>query len=155
MADLVFNIAKGSVAQHYQNIDGNNPAASAFILVPIDAGATTDATFRDHDTLSAVLGASTERTTNGWNRKTLTDADLVAFAPDDTNDRVDLDFPDQTWTAVGAGGGATTDVVLGYDTDTAAGTDANIVPDTLHDFIITPDGSDVTLTTPNGFYRAS
>ena len=76
MADLVFNIAKGRVAELYNRVDSNDPANSALIIVPIDRGATTDATFRDHDTLAAVLAASTERTTGGWNRKTLTDADL-------------------------------------------------------------------------------
>ena len=152
MADIVFNIAKGRVAEFYVRVDGNDPANAVFQIVPIDAGATTDATFRDHDALSNVLAAATERTTGGWNRKTLTDTELVAFAPDDTNDRADLDFPDQTWTAVSAG--LTTDLVVSYDSDSTAGTDANQVPCTLHDFAITPDGSDVVAQI-NVFFRAS
>ena len=150
----MFNIAKGRVAELYNRVDSNDPANSAIIIVPIDAGATTDATFRDHDTLAAVLAAATERTTGGWNRKTLTDTDLAALAPDDTNDRMDVDIPDQTWTAVTAG--AVTDLVICYDGDTTAGTDANIIPLTLHDFAITPDGSDVVAQiAATGFYRAS
>ncbi len=40
--------------------------------------------------------------------------------------------------------------------DNTAGTDANIVPGTLHDFAITPDGSDITAQiAAAGFYRAS
>jgi hypothetical protein len=43
-----------------------------------------------------------------------------------------------------------------YDSDTAAGTDANIVPLTQHDFVLVPDGSDITASiAAAGFYRAS
>lgn len=155
MADLVFNIAKGRVAELYNRVDTNDPANSALVIVPVDVGAVTDATLRDFDTLAAILaGGVTERTTGGWSRKTLTDADLSAFAPDDTNDRVDVDIPDQTWTAVTAG--AVTDLIVCYDNDTTAGTDSNLIPLTLHDFPITPDGSDVVAQiNAAGFYRAS
>jgi len=156
MADFVYNISKGRVAEFYFRVDGNDPANSAFIITVFDMGATTDATLRDLDTLQAVIddANSTERTTNGWTRKTLTDTDLVAFAPDDTNDRVDLDIPDQTWTAVSSG--TSTDLVINYDNDTTTGTDTNIVPMTQHDFAITPDGSDVVAQIATaGFFRAS
>jgi hypothetical protein len=153
VADIVFNIAKGRVAELYNRVDSNDPTNSALIIVPVDVGATTDATIRDFDTLAAVLaGGVTERTTGGWNRKTLTDADLSALAVDDTNDRMPLDIADQTWTAVTAG--AVTDLIICYDSDTTAGTDANIVPLTMHDFAITPDGSDVTATIAD-FFRAT
>jgi hypothetical protein len=152
MSDFVFNIAKGRVAELYNRVDSNDPANSALIVVPIDRGATTDATFKDHATLSAVLAAATERTTNGWSRKTLTDTDLAAMTVDNTNDRMPLDTGDLTWTAVSTG--AVTDLVFCYDSDTTAGTDANIVPLTMHAFAITPDGSDVVATVSD-FYRAS
>jgi hypothetical protein len=156
MADFVYNISKGRVAELYNRVDSNDPTNSALVLAVFDMGATTDATLRDLDTLQAVIddANSTERTTNGWTRKTLTDADIVAFAADDTNDRVDLDIPDQTWTAVSSG--ASTDVVICYDSDTTGGTDTNIVPLTQHDFAITPDGSDVVMQVATaGFFRAS
>lgn len=153
MADLVFNIAKGRVAELYNRVDSNDPANSALIVVPVDAGATSDAAMRDFATLAAVLaGGATERTSGGWGRKTLTDADLAAMTVDNTNDRMPLDLPDQTWTAVTAG--AVTDLLICYDPDTTSGTDSSIVPLTCHDFAITPDGSDVTATISD-FYRAS
>ena len=152
MADFVFNIAKGRVAELYNRVQTNDPANSALIIVPVDRGAATDATLRDLDTLSAVLGSVTERSTSGWNRKTITDAGLSALTPDDTNDRMPCDFGDQTWTAVTAGN--VTDLLVCYDSDTTSGTDASIVPLTCHAFAITPDGSDV-LATVNDFYRAS
>lgn len=159
MADFVFNIAKGSVAAYYRNIDGNTPANSAFIILLLAAaGIETDAVLKDTDTVTALVAGTTNEATNtGYARKTLTDVDLVAFAPDDTNDRVDLDIPDQTWTGLlNDGTGAISDFVTSYDNDTTAGTDANLEPCTQHDFPVTPDGSDVTAQIAvAGFFRAS
>jgi len=157
VADFVFNIAKGRVAELYNRVDSNDPANSALIIVILaTSGIESDATLKDLDTLTALVAGTTNEVTNtGYARKVLTDADIVAFAPDDTNDRVDLDIPDQTWTGVGAGDGWN-DFVVCYDNDTTAGTDANIVPLTQHDFVVTPDGSDITAQIATaGFFRAS
>lgn len=157
MADFVYNIAKGRVAELANRVNANDPANSALIVALFNTSAT-DATLKDLDTIAAVeADANTAELTSGTNanyaRKTLTDASSITVTTDDTNDRVDVDVPDQTWTALGAGT-AITDLVFGYDSDTTAGTDANIVPLTQHDFAITPDGSDVTATIAV-FYRAS
>lgn len=157
MANLVFNVALGRVAELYNRVDTNDPANSALvILVLATSGIETDATLRDVDTVTELVAGTTNEVTNsGYARKVLTDADIVAFAPDDTNDRVDLDIPDQTWTGVAAGSGWN-DIVIAYDNDTTGGTDSNIVPLTLHDFVVTPDGSDITAQiAATGFYRAS
>ena len=97
---------------------------------------------QDKDTLTDLVSGTTNEATNtGYARKVLTDTDLTAFAPDDTNDRVDLDFADQTWTSVANDGtGAIGDLVVCYDGDTTGGTDANIEPQTQHDFSVTPSG---------------
>lgn len=155
MADFVFNIAKGRVAELYNRVDSNDPANSALIIVAINRGSATDATLEDYDTLSALLGDVdvAEVTNTNYARKTLTDTDLGAMTVDDTNDRMPLDLGDQTWTGVAAGT-AWTDLVICYDSDTTAGTDANIVPLTNHTFAITPDGSDIVATIAD-FYRAS
>ena len=157
MANLVFNIALGRVAELYNRVDLNDPANSALIIIILaTAGIEADAVLKDVDTVTALVAGTTNEVTNtGYARKTLTDADIVAFAPDDTNERVDLDIPDQTWTGVVAGDGWN-DFVVCYDNDTTTGTDANIVPLTLHDFVLTPDGSDITAQiAATGFYRAS
>ncbi len=82
--------------------------------------------------------------------------DLAALpAPDDTNDRFDIDIADQTWSAVAAGT-AWTDLLVCYDPDTTGGTDSAIIPLTCHDFAVTPDGSDITAQiAAAGFFRAS
>jgi len=156
MSDFVFNIAKGRAAELYNRVDNNDPANSALIIAAIDAFGDTDAAMKDRDDLSALLGGTANEVTNsGYSRKTLTDADIVAFAPDDNNDRVDLDIPDQTFTAVAAGT-AWTDLVICYDSDTTGGTDSNVVPLTNHDFAVTPDGSDIVAQiAAAGFFRAS
>ena len=152
MSDFVFNIAKGRVAELFNRVDSNDPANSAIIVVPVDRGAATDATLKDLDTLSAVLGSVTERTTGGWTRKTLTDANLSAIAVDDTNDWMPATIPAVLWSAVTAG--AVTDLVFCYDSDTTSGTDANIVPLVMSAFPITPDGSDVQANAGD-IFRAS
>ena len=157
MADFVFNVAKGRVAELYNRVDSNDPANSALIIVVLaTSGLESDATLKDKDTLADVVAGTTNEVTNtNYARKTLTDADLSAFAPDDTNDRVDLDIPDQTWTSVAAGDGWSK-LLICYDSDTTAGTDANIVPLCAYDFVVTPDGSSITAQiNASGFFRAS
>lgn len=153
MSNIVFNIAKGRVAELYNRVKSNDPTNAALILVPIEtSGLELDATLIDKDDLAAVLaGTTNEQTTMG--RKTLTDADLAAFpAPDDTNDRMDLSLPTVTWTA--ATGNAISKIAVCYDPDTTGGTDSAIVPLTMFDFAQTPSGADIQMTT-GVFYRAS
>lgn len=159
MADLVFNIAKGRVVEYYNRVKGNDPAASALVIVAIKTtGIEADGTLQDYDDLAALLAAANDEATNaGYARKVLTDADLAALpAPDDTNNRYDITIPNQTWTGVAAVGGAWSALLVCYDADTAAGTDANIIPLTKHDFVVTPDGSDIVAQiAAAGFFRAS
>lgn len=153
MANIVFNIAKGRVGELYNRVKSNDPANSALVIVPIEtAGLETDATLIDADTLAAVLaGTTNEQTTMG--RKVLTDADLAAIpAPDDTNDRGSWALPTMTW--VGATGNAISKLLVCYDSDTTTGTDANIVPLTMFDFVMTPTGADIQAT-GSEFFRAS
>ena len=102
-------------------------------------------------------GLWNEATNTGYARKTLTDASLAALpSPDDTNDRYEVDIPDQTWTGVANDGtGAIAKLLVCYDSDTTGGTDANIVPLTAHDFVKTPNGGDITAEVhASGFFRA-
>jgi hypothetical protein len=146
MADFVFNVSKGRAA-HYATLPA---AADALIVVPIETtGIEADATLIDYDDLAALLaGTSNEQTTMG--RKTITS---VTVTVDDANERVDVDFADQTWAA--ATGNAISALLVCYDPDTGTGTDSSIIPLTKHDFVLTPDGSDVAaLVAASGFYRA-
>ena len=154
MADLVFNIVKGRVAELYNRVDAGDPSTARLFVIPISAGAASDAALRDCADFAAIITAgATELTTGGWNRKTLAAADIAAFAADNTNDRVDLDIADQTWTAVS--GSASTDLVICYAAVTSP-TNNQLVPLTLHDFAVTPNGGDITAQiAAAGFFRAS
>ena len=154
----MFNIAKGAVKGYYDRVDGNDPSNSALVIVAVKAsGIESDGTLQDYDDLATLLAAANDEATNsGYARKVLTDSDLSASSPDDTNNRVDLDIPDQTWSAVASGGGAWGALLVCYDNDTTGGSDSNIVPLTKHDFAVTPDGSDITAQiNAAGFFRAS
>lgn len=152
MADFVFNCSKGRVAEFYNRVDSGDPSTSRIFVIPISAGAVTDATARDCATFADLVTAGvTERTANGWNRKTLTSADLAAMSADNANDRMDLDTADLTWTAVSTD--AVTDLVFCYSSVTSP-TNSQLIPLTQHDFAVTPSGGDITATV-NVFYRAS
>ena len=159
MADQVFNIARGRGVEFYNRVKGNDPANSAFIMVLLKV-AEADATLIDYDDLGALLGAAgnTEADFTNYARKVITDTELAALpAPDDTNNRYDIDMPDQVWTS--AGGAANNDLVkalICYDSDTTGGTDANIIPVAHYDFSITTDGNNLTAqVNAGGFLRAA
>jgi len=170
MADFVFNIARGKLAYYYHAVENSlvvtaagtpaftSTANACFQIVAIDAGAETDAALRDYDTLLLLLAGTPNEVTNaGYARKVLTDADLAAVpAPDDANERLDLDIPDVTWSGPGISAGtAWTDLLVCFCPDSTAPT-TGVIPLTCHDFPITPDGSDVTASVAAaGFYRSS
>lgn len=145
MANITFNVALGRVA-YYASL----PAANdALIMVPLEAsGLVTDATMWDYDTLADILaGASNEQTTAG--RKTLAS---VTATVNDTDNRVDIDCADVTWTS--PTGNAIGAVVICYDPDTTTGDDTTLVPLTKHDLVWSPDGNNFSLTIAD-FFRAS
>lgn len=159
MADFIFNRSKGRGVEFATRINANDPANSV-LSIGLWNITQTDAQQIDQDDIAAIEAAGTNaELTSGTNanyvRKVLTDASSITITYDDTNDRVDVDCPDQTWTALGAGT-AITDVIIGYDSDSTGGTDAAILPVSQHDFAITPDGSDVTaVIAAAGFLRAA
>lgn len=142
MADFVFNIAKGAFVEKFR--DG---AANGLMLLL--TAADTDDAMRDTDTVAALLATGADEATDGsYARKTGLTGSITV---DDTNNRVDVDIPDQTWSALA--GSAITDLVIAYQESAA---DSGRIPLTNHDFAVTPDGSDVTaVVNASGFARAS
>ena len=145
MADGIFNIAKGAFAEMYRDAGGNG-------IVLLLEVAQADATLVDHADLGALLAAAnTEATATSYVRKTgLTGTVTV----DNTNDRVDVDLPDQTWSPLGNGANnAIVKLITAYEN---AAADATRVPHSHHDFSITPDGADVQAQfNAAGFGRAA
>lgn len=146
MASIVTNIALGNLKRYAEQVGTGN---AALIIVPIEtAGLESDAVVRDKDDLAAFLSGTTNEQTS-MSRKTVTTCTVTV---DDTNDRLALDIADQTWTS--ATGSAIAKLLICFDPDTTSGTDASIVPLTLHDFAVTPDGSDIVATISD-FVRVS
>lgn len=161
MGQLVTNVGRGRAVELHNRVNDNDPANAALILVVLaESGLESDDLLRDYDTLSALLaGASNEVTNTNYARKTLTDADLAAPTVDDALDKVSLTFGTQTFTSIAAGD-SWRKLLVCYDSDTTAGTDANIVPIVAHDLLlngaaIIPSGANVVISLPNGYYQSS
>jgi len=155
VSDVTFNVARGRVAELANRVNTNDPTNSALILVVLKAsGLQADSVLVDYDDLATLLAAANDEATNtGYARKVLNQASGIVVTVDDTNNRVKVDFPDQTYTTVAALGGAWGALLVCYDPDTTGGTDSSIIPLTKHDFPITPDGRDIDLVvSTNGFY---
>lgn len=146
MADLMFNIGRGTAIEAYN--DGAD-----FIVVLLES-AEADDTLRDYNDLGALLtaGGNTEATFTNYARKTITNAN-ISLTVDDTGNDAQLDFPDQTWTSAGNGTNNTL-VKLLVCVDGAS--DAARIPLTLHDFSVTTDGNDLTAQiAAAGFYSST
>lgn len=145
MGNIVFNIAKGRIA-HLVSLPATN---DAIIVVPLEnTGLVADGTMEDYDTLADILaGASNEQTTIG--RKT---AANVTYTVDDTNNRANLDCDPLVWTT--PSGNQIGALVFCYDPDTTGGTDADLVPLSKHDWVMTPEGDSITATVAD-FARAT
>ena len=145
MADGVFNIAKGAVAEKFR--DG--AANGLILLLKVNEA---DDTLNNHDTVALMLaGSNTEANFTNYARKTGLTGTITV---DDTNNRVDVDIADQTWTTAG---GATnnnlTKLIVAYQESAA---DSGRIPLTHHDFVVTTDTSDITAqVNASGFFRAS
>lgn len=153
MANIVFNQGKGRVIELYNRVKSNDPSTSALVLVPIEtSGLESDATLIDADTLAAVIaGTTNEQTTMG--KKVLTDAELAVFpTPNDGSDYYEVSLPTVTWTA--ASGNPISKIVVCYEPNTGTQTNSTLVPLTMFDFVQSPSGADIQMTT-GVFFRAS
>jgi len=152
MSDFVFNIAKGKLA-YYAGLPATNDAL--IIVLVKSSGLETDSTLKDYDDLASLLAGTTDECDfTNYARKTVTS---VTVTVDDTNDRVDMDMADPTWSAAGGGtNNSTGKLLICYDPDTTTGTDSSVIPVAAYDFTVTTDGSDVTAQVATaGFARAS
>lgn len=151
MGNGVFNISKGKIA-YYASLPAANDALIVILLK--SSGLVSDATMIDYDDVAAILaGASDEADFANYARKIVTAS--ITVTVDDTNDRVDIDFPDLTWAAATTGQ-ALGKLIVAYDPDTTGGTDSSLVPMSYHDFVTTTDGNDlVGVVAAAGFERAS
>ncbi|MGW7198458.1 hypothetical protein [Streptomyces chryseus] len=136
MAALVTNIAKGRHI-HYASVAQAGTGGARLVAVVLEAaGLASDDALQDYDTLAALLaGASNEQTTMG--RRALTG---TIVAVDDTANEASYRADDLAWTT--ATGNPTGKIVICFD-PTGGAPDSGLIPLSLHDFAVTPDGTDV------------
>lgn len=162
MAGFSFNISKGREHELHERIRLNDPVNSALILVVLrNAGLESDDVLRDYATLAVLLAASNDEPTNvGYARIVRDDTVLTAPTIDNVNNLVRLTLPNTATAAITAGD-SWRKLLICYDNDTTAGTDANIVPVKAFDLLdangaaITPNGSTISYSWPDGYHVAS
>lgn len=135
MADGVFNISKGAFVEKIRD------AATNVLLILLQAN-EAEGTLVDRDDVAAMLAeaGTTEATFTNYARKTGITGTITV---DDTNDRVDVDIPDQTFTSAGGATNNTlTKAVIAYE---ESASDSGRVPMTHHDCATTTDGNDLTI----------
>ncbi|NRQ34507.1 hypothetical protein HII36_22035 [Nonomuraea sp. NN258] len=117
VVDFVSNVSLGRTAEFHHRVKVGDPAGSALLVVALaTAGLESDAALRDKDSLADLVAGATNEVPieNGYARKALVAGDLNVVAPDDVNDRLDLDIPDQTWTSVLSASGGWSKLVICY-----------------------------------------
>lgn len=158
MADDVFNIAKGRVAELHNRVNDNDPTNAVLVIMLLKV-AEADGTLEDYDTFQALLaGSNTEANFTNYARIELADTDVAATTVDDTNNNQRADIGDQTWSSAGGTLDNTlVKLVIGYAPDsTALPDDSTIVPLCHFDFSATTDGNDlVAVVDSNGYFSAS
>lgn len=136
MADVIANIAKGRWRE-WVNISGGNDFGILLLKV-----AESDATLIDYDTIDALLGAAgnTESDATDYARKTgLTATDTT----NDTDNRGEIDIPNQTWTGLGGASNNTIVKAVLFWEQSAA--DTGRIPIAYYDFSVTTSDTDVTI----------
>jgi len=145
MANQPFNVVKGKAAK----LVLDNPNSIVLLLLKT---AEADATLIDYDTVASILaGSNVEADFTNYARKT---GIVETVTVDDTNNRVTIDIPNQTFVAAGgASNNTTAKAILAVATGVG---DANLIPLSHHDCVVTTDGTDLLIEIPStGFYLAT
>ena len=154
MADLIPNESLGFSRRYIQNVEDNSPVA-AVIRIHAWVISALDETLRDMTgnsvaNFEAIVNVA--EASNMLANIPMDDTDIT-ITVDDTNNRVDISFADQTFTSIAAGDNPT-DITLSYDAD---GTDTDANSEVMHvlDFSVTPNGGDITVDFPAVCYRVN
>jgi len=136
MTDQIFNVSKGHFAQRI-SVAGTKTG----ILLLNNTTLEGDDALVDHNDVAALLAATnTETIFSSYARKIDITGEVLTI--DDTNNRVDYDIPDQTWSPAGNGVNETLTKLITFYNNGAG--DVNQIPMSHHDFVVTTDGSDLT-----------
>jgi hypothetical protein len=154
MADLVFNRSLGEVKRLCDNVEQNTPAA-AVLRIHAWVNAAADDLVNNADTITELEAvAAVAEATNGSYVNLVMDETDITITVNDTTNLVDVDLGDQTFTGI-ATGDDWDDISISYDFD-GSDTDTTTLVLTLHDFVVSPNGGDITAQfAAAGFFRAT
>ena len=146
MANGVFNIARGKIGYYLDDAMGLTAANSRLVIFVLSL-VEADDTLNNYDDWAALLaGSNSEADATNYAPIEIAAAG-VTYTVDDTGNtaKVVIDA-DQTWTSVANddSNGDWNKLIVAWDGDNAAGTNADIVPLTYHDFTVTPNGGNIT-----------
>jgi hypothetical protein len=155
MADIVFNVSKGKVAELCQRVENNLPAGCLIRIKLYKAFTEADAV--DCDTETNVAAQATIADFTNYVSKTVNAAALTPPAADDTGNKMVATLPDQTWTAAGGASNNTLAKLVVYFDSDGSDTAATNIPMTGHDFVFSTNGSDMVADfhATNGFFQAA
>jgi hypothetical protein len=155
MTNIVPNESLGLTRRYLQNVEDNSPAAAlirihAWVITAADTN-IIDMTGNTVQALAA-LTDSAEATNTAYANQSFDDADITIDV-NDANNRIDISYSDLTFTSVEAGDDWT-HITVGYD---ASGSDTDANTEVLHvlDFVVSPNGGDITVDFPAVCYRVS
>ena len=146
MANGVFNIARGKVGYYLDDamgLSGGNSKLVIFVLSLVEA----DDTLNNYDDWAAVLaGSNSEADATNYAKIEIAAAGVTYTVDDSGNTAKVVIDADQTWTSVANddSNGDWNKLIVAWDGDSTAGTNADIVPLTYHDFTVTPNGGNIT-----------
>jgi hypothetical protein len=153
MANIIPNESLGLTRRYLQNVEDNSPAASlirlhAWVITTADTN-IIDMTGNTVQAFAALTNVA-EATNTDYANQSFDDADITIDVNDAYN-RVDISYSDVTFTSVDSGDDWT-HLTVGYD---ASGSDTDANTEVLHalEFVVSPNGGDVTVVFPAVCYR--
>jgi hypothetical protein len=153
MANIVPNESLGLTRRYLQNVEDDSPAASlirihAWVITAADTN-IIDMTGNTVQALEALADVA-EATNTDYANQSFDDADITIDV-NDANNRIDISYSDVTFTSVDTGDDWT-HITTSYD---ASGSDTDANTEVLHvlEFVVSPNGGDVTVVFPSVCYR--
>lgn len=140
MANFIFNIAKGKIAEKVAN--------GAVLRVLVLKGAGTDDLMRDVANITALLGVSGVVEADFTNYPTGPRKAIVSAVAtvDNVNDLMKVDCDDIVFTSAGgATNNTTTDIIIYEDVSGSDDNNGTAIPLMCFDAVFTTDGNNVTL----------
>lgn len=147
MANQVMNFTRGQAGYYADPANGLSGANSRIVIVILSL-AEADDTLNNYDELNALLIAAgnAEADATGYARIEIAAANVTRTVDDTGNDAQFILDADQTFSSISNDdtNGDWNKLLVCYDADNGTGTDANILVLSHHDFVVTPNGGDIT-----------